>query len=248
MHQSMRKTAFKTFYAEAIATFILLLTFKAHAFLALPSSWGLEAAVLYETIDFDDQEPPAYDLFQRALVGYYELQNASKLSSKGILTLIDFRRSANQKRLWVIDLKNRRLLYHSLTAHGRNSGDVFARNFSNTPNSNQSSLGFYVTGKTYFGKHGISLKLHGVEAGINDKAEARAIVMHGAAYVSDSYIKKFGRLGRSFGCPAVPMELHKEIIPTLAEGTCLFIYYPDPGYISKTKFRDSNHTIDDFRS
>ena len=195
-----------------------------------------ETEALYQAIDFADHEPPPYDLFERALEGYVQLQHENKLSAKGILTLIDFRRSANEKRLWVINLKHKKLLYHSLTAHGRNSGDAFARSFSNVPNSNQSSLGFFVTGKTYIGKHGISLKLHGVEKGINDKAEARAIVMHGANYVSESYIKKYGRLGRSFGCPAVPMDLHKQIIPEIANGTCLYIYYPDPSYISSTEF------------
>ena len=145
--------------------------------------------------------------------------------------------------MWVIDLKNKKLLFHTLTAHGKNSGDVFARNFSNTPNSNQSSLGFYVTGNTYHGKHGISLKLHGVESGINDKAEVRAIVMHGANYVSEAHIKQFGRLGRSFGCPAVPVELHKQIITEMANKTCLFIYYPDPNYTTSTKFQNTSHDL-----
>lgn len=193
---------------------------------------------LYNAIDFGNSERPQFDIFQRAFAGYLALQQAGELSPRRILTIIDFRISANEKRMWVIDLENKTVLFHSLTAHGRNTGNVFAKSFSNTPNSNQSSLGFYVTGKQYIGKHGISLKLHGVEKGINDKAEARAIVMHGADYVSESHIKKYGRLGRSFGCPAVPMGLHKEIIPLLAEGTCLFIFYPDAQYLTKTKFNN----------
>jgi hypothetical protein len=194
---------------------------------------------LYQSIDFNGQEPPAYDVFRHGLVGYSHLQQSHKLSEKGILTLIDFRKSANSKRLWVIDIIKKKLLFHSLTAHGRNTGDVFASKFSNKHNSHQSSLGFYITGNTYIGKHGISLKLLGIESGINDQAEARAIVMHGADYVSDEYIRKFGRLGRSFGCPAVPMELHKKIITTLAGGTCLFIYYPDSEYLAKTHLKGS---------
>lgn len=193
---------------------------------------------LYHSIDEAGLEKPPYDLFLRGAKGFFELKTSNKLSEKNILTLIDFRRSANEKRLWVIDLKTNRVLYHSLVAHGRNSGEVFATKFSNIPNSNQSSLGFYVTGTTYIGKHGVSLKLHGMEHGINDKAEARAIVMHGADYVSDSYINKVGRLGRSFGCPAVPMDSYKEIIGQLANRTCLFIYYPDQDYLSKTMFRE----------
>ena len=195
--------------------------------------------VLYQTIEFNNS-PPSYDVFDRALNGYYKLKKANLVSTKEILTIIDFNRSANEKRLWVIDLENKKVLFHTLTAHGRNSGEERAQFFSNTRNSNQSSLGFYITGNTYIGKHGISLKLHGIEPGINDNAEARAIVMHGAEYVSESHIRKYGRLGRSFGCPAVPVELHQELINALANRTCLFIYYPDPIYNAQTKFKSSN--------
>lgn len=196
---------------------------------------------LYQTIDFGSGEKPDFDLFYKGMSGYLQLRNAQKLSDKKeILTLIDFRKSANEKRLWVIDIKTKKVLYHSLVAHGRNSGDVYASKFSNIANSNQSSLGFYVTGNTYIGKHGISLVLHGAEQNINHLAAPRAIVMHGAEYVSESYIKKVGRLGRSFGCPAVPMDIYKEIIPELAEGTCLFIYYPDKDYLTQSRFLPDN--------
>jgi hypothetical protein len=120
-------------------------------------------------------------------------------------------------------------------AHGRNSGEEFARFFSNVPNSNQSSLGFYLTGNTYQGKHGLSLKLKGIEQGINHFAEERAIVLHGADYVSESFIKKHGRLGRSQGCPAVSQELSKPIIEKIKEGSCLFIYSPDSKYFKSTR-------------
>lgn len=191
---------------------------------------------LYNSIDFADSERPQLDIFQRAYAGYLALRHSGKLSPRKVLTIIDFRKSANEKRMWVIDLEDKRVIFHSLTAHGRNTGDLFAKKFSNTPNSNQSSLGFYVTGKKYIGKHGLSLKLHGIEKGINDMAEARAIVMHGAEYVSESFIKKHGRLGRSFGCPSVPMGLHNEIIRSISDGTCLFIFYPDAGYLSRSQF------------
>lgn len=190
--------------------------------------------LLYESINFTDEEKPNFEMFDLGVRGYTTLRDSKQISEKEILTLIDFTKSSNVKRLWVIDLKTKTVLYHTLVAHGRNSGDEFASKFSNTPNSNQSSLGFYITGATYIGKHGKSLILHGLEKGINDKAQERAIVMHAADYVSESFIKKVGRLGRSFGCPAIPTEVHKEMISTLASGTCLFIYYPDNTYIKKS--------------
>jgi hypothetical protein len=109
-----------------------------------------------------------------------------------------------------------------------------AENFSNAPGSNASSPGFYTTGETYVGKHGLSLALDGLETGINDKARARAIVIHGADYVSADFIRNHGRLGRSLGCPAVPVELSKEIIQTIKGGSCLFIYVPEASYTSNS--------------
>ena len=239
MFQFTKGKGIKSHRATVFAILLTFLAFYEVTAVIKPGSISnREAISLYQTIEFNDA-PPSFDLFFHALAGFQQIKNQNLLSAKDIITIIDFRLSANQKRLWVIDLKNKKLLFHSLTAHGRNSGDVFARHFSNTSNSNQSSLGFYVTGKTYIGKHGMSLKLHGVEPGINDKAEARAIVMHGADYVSESHIKKFGRLGRSFGCPAVPVELQESIIKTLANGTCLLIYYPDPHYLANTKFKSA---------
>jgi L,D-transpeptidase catalytic domain len=213
----------------------LLLFLSVRPALGLPAPDDVVLS-LYQSIAFGEGEQPSYDLFLRGVTGLRELKQSNQLSGKEIITLIDFRKSANEKRLWVVDLKEKKVLFHSLVAHGRNSGDVFASKFSNKHGSNQSSLGFYITGSTYIGKHGVSLKLHGVEKGINDQAEARAIVMHGAEYVSDAYIKRVGRLGRSFGCPAVPMSIHKEVVTQLAGGTCLFIFYPDQNYLSSTRF------------
>jgi hypothetical protein len=192
-------------------------------------STALVAESLYHSLAFT--EKPDIDLLRRALAGYHELKRQHRLSNKQIITIVDFRKASNERRLWVIDLAKRRIRYHTLVAHGRNSGELFATRFSNRINSHQSSLGFYVTGDIYYGKHGLSLKLQGVERGINDQAEARAIVMHGADYVSESFIKKIGRLGRSLGCPAIPYDVHKELIRDLAGRTCLFIYYPDESYL-----------------
>ena len=127
----------------------------------------------------------------------------------------------------MLDLVEVKVLYHCLVSHGKNSGELMAENFSNNPGSYTSSPGFYTTGETYFGKHGFSLRLDGIENGINDKARERAIVIHGADYVSPDFVKKYGRLGRSLGCPAVPEELSKEIIETIKDGTCLFVYDED---------------------
>jgi hypothetical protein len=124
----------------------------------------------------------------------------------------------------------------SLVAHGKNSGVNYAESYSNQRYSNKSSLGFYVTGETYTGKHGYSLRLKGLESGINDNAYKRAIVIHPAKYVSREFINKFGRLGRSYGCPAIPLENHGEIINMIKGKTCLFIYYPDSFYLSTSSY------------
>jgi hypothetical protein len=136
-------------------------------------------------------------------------------------------------------MDSKKVLFHDLVAHGRNSGDNFAGKFSNTPNSNMSSLGFYVTGDTYTGKHGLSLYLNGMDPDFNDKARERSIVIHGADYVSQNFIRKYGRLGRSFGCPALSMESYKSIIDTICQGSCLFIYYPDEGFVRQSTVLNS---------
>ncbi len=199
---------------------------------------------LYESIDYGTQARPAYDVFRKAMIGYYNLKSQKKLSDKGILTLIDFSIPSVQKRLWIIDLKNHKLLFHDLVAHGKNSGHDLANAFSNVPESYQSSLGFYITANTYFGKHGLSLRLAGQELGINDKAMDRAIVMHGADYVNTSIIKSMGRLGRSFGCPAVSREIAEDVIKTVADGTLMFIYHPSQDYLTKSVLLQEAGAID----
>jgi hypothetical protein len=180
----------------------------------------------------DSSEFPSLSLLQTALAGYELLLEAQSISRPEVITIIDFSLPSDKERLWVLDLIQGKVLFHCLVSHGRNSGEIMAENFSNTPGSNTSSPGFYVTGETYIGKHGLSLTLDGLEMGINDKARARAIVIHGADYVSADFIRKYGRLGRSFGCPAVPKELSEEIIQTIKGGSCLFIYVPKTSYTS----------------
>jgi hypothetical protein len=172
-------------------------------------------------------------IYQMAAYGYHKLEAAKKIG-KPILTIVDFSKPSTEKRLFVIDMQSGKVLVHSLVAHGRNSGEKVATQFSNSDASHQSSLGFYITGNTYNGGNGYSLKLKGMEAGFNDKAEQRAIVMHGADYVSESAIKNLGRLGRSWGCPAVSQQEHKMIIDLIKQGSCLFVYAPQQQYISSS--------------
>ncbi len=182
----------------------------------------------------DSSEFPPLKLVQTALAGYELLVEEQFIKRTEVITIIDFSLPSNKERLWVLDLIQGKVLFHCLVSHGRNSGELMAEKFSNIPGSNASSPGFYTTGETYIGKHGFSLKLDGLEMGINDKARTRAIVMHGADYVSADYIRKYGRLGRSFGCPAVPPDLSKEIIQTIQGGSCLFIYVPKTSYLSNS--------------
>lgn len=189
------------------------------------SSIEMKIATVYNHLNANDFAMPKMESFSKALEGFYLLKEKG-LIKKDILTLVDFSMSSNTKRLWIIDLNTNTILYNSLVAHGRNTGEEFANSFSNSPSSFKSSLGFYATGEIYNGKHGKSLRLDGLEKGINSNARERAVVIHGADYVSNSFIKNHNRLGRSQGCPAVPVELADEIINKIKDKSCLFIYFP----------------------
>ena len=171
----------------------------------------------------------AYDYARR---GFERLIEEGKVLNDSILSIIDFSESSDKKRLYILDLKNYRVLFNTWVAHGKNSGREFATSFSNQFSSYKSSPGFYVTAETYLGNNGYSLKLEGLERGINDNAYDRSIVMHGAGYVDPSYIQAQGFIGRSEGCPAIPRNLSAPIINTIKDGTCMFIYHPS--YIRKS--------------
>ena len=188
----------------------------------------------YNSIQSNELSLPNYESFSKAFEGYNELKKQG-IIEKEILTIVDFSLSSNEERMWVIDMNTKEIILRSLVAHGRNSGELFANDFSNKSESYQSSLGFYTTGETYVGKHGLSLRLDGLEYGINDHARDRAVVVHGADYVSEDFIKANGRLGRSQGCPAVPNEISKELIELIKDKSCLFIYHPSRNYIIKSK-------------
>lgn len=180
---------------------------------------------VYNTLNSNNFKMPELKTFSEALKGFYLLKDKGVIK-KNILTLIDFSLSSNTKRLWVIDLTTNTILFNSLVAHGRNTGEEFASAFSNLNSSFKSSLGFYATGEIYQGKHGASLRLDGLENGVNDNARQRGVVMHGADYVSESFIRDHKRLGRSQGCPALPVELTDEIIELIKDKSCLYIYHP----------------------
>jgi hypothetical protein len=175
------------------------------------------------------------EAFNYAYTGYKKLEEEGMLNKEGLITICDFSQSSKRKRLYLIDLNECRLLLNTYVAHGRNSGGEYARKFSNRPESRQSSLGFYRTKTTYWGGHGLALTLSGLEPGFNDKAERRKIVLHGSLYIGDNY-RRWGKfMGRSFGCPAVPMKQSKILINTIKDGSCLFIYHPSKNYLSGSK-------------
>ena len=152
------------------------------------------------------------------------------------LTVIDYSRPSTEKRLWVFDLATHELLYEELVAHGQGSGANHASEFSNTPDTHQTSLGLFVTGSTYVGKNGYSLRMDGLDQGINDRARERAIVMHGAPYVSDAFVRANGRLGRSWGCPAISDAVARPMIDRVKGGGLVFAYYPDAGWLKTSKY------------
>jgi hypothetical protein len=190
---------------------------------------------LYETMKLCDAGLPK-DVFQYALKGKTKLETDGKLRNSDILTVVDFSQSSKQKRFYVIDLKHKTLLINTFVSHGRNTGDEYARNFSNNTGSFQSSLGFYVTKQQIKGSHvGLSLILDGMEKGFNDNAMKREIIIHGADYATENYIKKTGHLGRSYGCPSLPPDQVKPVVELIKDGSCLFIYCGDNFYIKHSK-------------
>lgn len=198
------------------------------------SSFEAKASSLFSTLDLKSFEAPSQDVFTKALKGYYKLAESGKIKNEK-LTIVDFSLSSSVPRLWVIDLKEKAVLLQSYVAHGKKTGDEYATVFSNRENSHMSSLGFYSTGETYSGRNGFSLRLDGLESGINDNARKRAIVIHGADYASQKLVDAQGRLGRSYGCPAVPQEVNKELIELIKDKSCLFIYYPSNDYTNRSK-------------
>jgi len=190
---------------------------------------------LYVALADSDLE---YEPFEKALKGYLKLQKEGKIEENSYLTVIDMSISANRNRFFLIDVENKKIIHKSIVAHGRNSGGEFAKYFSNKIGSFKSSIGFYRTAETYQGKHGLSLRLDGLEFS-NSNARKRAIVIHAADYVSSVFIQKNGRLGRSLGCPSLPQKNYDQIVHKIKNGSLLFIYYPEDNYLKNSTLANS---------
>lgn len=193
-----------------------------------------EAEVLYNGIHLQQYglSPEAFDY---AWKGYQRLLEKKMIQRSNYLTICDLSQSSGQKRLYIIDLANEKLIINTYVAHGKNSGGEYATKFSNKMESLQTSLGFYITSDTYIGEHGLSLRINGVDPGFNDKALERSIVIHGAAYVDAARANAGIFMGRSWGCPAVPQKESKNIITIIKGGTCLFIFHPSKNYLLGSK-------------
>jgi L,D-transpeptidase-like protein len=182
-----------------------------------------------------------------ALAAHDKAASEGLLANPNVLTVIDYSKPSVDPRFWVFDLASHKLLFEELVAHGRNSGDNIATRFSNAESSLESSLGLYVTSNVYMGKHGRSLKLNGLERGWNDNALARGIVVHAADYVTQAFATTEGRLGRSWGCPALNPAVAAKVIDVIKGGTAMFAYYPDSTWLSSSQFLDQaadSDTID----
>ena len=202
------------------------------------STLSFSSAKIYDSLQLN-LSGLSEQAFASAVKGYEYLKSKGKIGNENILSIADFSRPSSQKRFFVIDLKNFKVLFNTYVAHGQNSGAAMATQFSNVPESLQSSLGFFTTSSTYNGKNGYSMHLKGMENGINDKAEERAIVMHGAPYINENIINDRGYIGRSWGCPAVPEKLNKPIIDKIKNGSCLFIYSKNSRYQQTSKILNS---------
>jgi hypothetical protein len=189
---------------------------------------------LYHQIEAGQYSLPNLESFIKAFEGYSALESQGKVKNN-ILTIVDFSFSSTKERMWVIDMTNKKIVLQTLVSHGMNSGKEFAKSFSNQNESFKSSLGFFITGETYTGKHGISLKLDGQEYGLNDNARERAVVVHGADYVSKKLASRQGYIGRSQGCPAVAPEVAPTLINTIKNKSVLFIYHPTRMYVNKSR-------------
>jgi hypothetical protein len=189
--------------------------------------------LLYDSLQLD-QIGLGREAMKYAYKGYHAMVKKGMLENTNILTVCDFSQPSGNKRMYIIDLKNFKVLVNTYVAHGKNSGLKYARKFSNKIESHQSSLGFYVTKGTYHGKHGLSLRLSGKEKGFNDNAERRAVVVHGAGYIGEAW-SGTATQGRSFGCPAVPQAKASKVINLIKNGTALFVYHPSKSYLHGSK-------------
>lgn len=193
-----------------------------------------DISLLYSILKLE-QKGLSKQAFEYACKGYRRLLKKQIISKEGYLVICDFSQSSNNKRLYLVDMVNNEVLLNTYVAHGRKSGGEYATRFSNKLQSLQSSLGFYVTQNTYYGEHGLSLRMKGLEPGYNDKAYRRRVVVHGADYIGDPWLEKNNYMGRSYGCPAIPDNESNFLINTIKNGSCIFIYHPSKTYLKGSK-------------
>lgn len=234
------------------ATLLLALNFYSHPVSAVSTSFPVSDSTVSVDIFSDptlfedsvqqlytaiklEQYNLSYSAFRYAMIGYFTLEHEGKLNNKKLISIIDFTKASTEKRFYTVDLENLEVKFHEYVAHGKNTGENSARSFSNVVHSNQSSMGFYITGETYVGSKGYSLKLDGQDKGYNDNMRERAVVMHEADYVSEAWIKKYGRLGRSQGCPALRKEISKKVIDTIKNHTLIFAYSDNVSYLNASE-------------
>jgi hypothetical protein len=199
---------------------------------------AVQAFLLNDSLHLDTKGL-SKQVLEYALKGYNYLEKKGLIYKNPILSICDFSQSSKNKRLYIIDVQNKKLVLNTYVAHGKNSGAEYARSFSNAPESLKSSLGFYLTRNTYSGSHGLSLKIDGLEKGFNDKANKRNIVVHGSDYVGTDFLQANACCGRSYGCPAVPSAESSFVINTIKDGSCLFIYHPTKTYLKKSRILNS---------
>ena len=202
-----------------------------------------EIPSIYPQVDLNElramlhaQAPNLSDAVINKVATALKCTTAYNVEGSNVLTVIDYSLPSNQKRLWVFDIVQKKLLFNTYVSHGIKSGTLLTNNFSNKYNSKASSIGVYKTDQAYYGREGLSLRLEGLERNFNDNAMNRSIVMHGGWYLDEGFIKRYGRPGRSWGCPAVPLSLYQPIINTIKDHSLIVVYYPSDEWFSKSKF------------
>lgn len=227
----------------------ILVTIATAGFLISSSSYAFMDWMFGSTINLDPKtlsgltyddlsgtknqlDPGVFNLGLKA----YSCASKRGYQTKPVFTIIDYSKPSSEPRMFVIDLAHKKVKYQELVAHGKNSGDLVPNRFSNTANSLESSIGLYKTAFTYYGKNGYSLRLQGLEEGYNTNAMSRAVVIHGADYVNQDLVQKYGEIGRSWGCPAVSKQMLKPTINSIKGGTLVFAYYPDRSWLRQSSF------------
>ncbi|MBN2406447.1 MAG: murein L,D-transpeptidase catalytic domain family protein [Elusimicrobia bacterium] len=232
---------------SVITTYVLLLTapsLNIPSFYSNASVLDLSGIEKYERYmeglyrDCGLQNMMDFSVFRWAMIGYGNL--SSKIKKKGLIAIVDLTRPSKDKRFFLIDLNDKKVLYNTLAAHGDNSGGVYAKSFSNGFGTRKTSLGFYVTGETYHGKYGYSLRMDGYDDGFNSNARERAIVIHGSEDINEEYISKHGMLKTSGGCPALPAGVSKEIIDRMKNGSCVLLYHDNDEYLRGSAYLNAD--------